>query len=74
MTIEVENAAIEMNPAKITKYAIDLATLFHKFYNAHRVDIENQDVMQARLFLCICVRDVMKNVLDMLKVEAPEIM
>lgn len=74
LTIEVENAAIEMNPAKITKYAIDLATLFHKFYNAHRVDIENQDVMQARLFLCICVRDVMKNVLDMLKVEAPEIM
>lgn len=66
------NAAKNYDPAKVTHYAIDLATLFHKFYNACRVNVEDESLMQARLFLCICVKETMKSILTMLKVDAPE--
>ena len=65
-------AAKNYDPAKVTHYAVDLATLFHKFYSACRVSVEDESLMQARLFLCICVRDTMKSILTMLKVDSPE--
>lgn len=74
LTGEIENAAKILDPSKITKYAHDLATLFHKFYNACRCDIEDKDLQTARLFLCKCVKDVMYNVLTMMKLSAPESM
>jgi len=67
-------AANTYDPAKITHYAGELATKFHRFYNAQRVMTEDESVMQARIFLCNCVRNTMKNVLSMLKIQAPESM
>jgi arginyl-tRNA synthetase len=71
---EIESAAKEYDPARITRYVLDLASLFHKFYNAQRVKGEDEALMQARLNLCICTRDVIRNVLSMLKITAPETM
>ena len=65
-------AAKNYDPAKVTQYATQLATLFHKYYNACRVNVDDNELMQARLFLCVCVRDTMKNVLSLLKIDAPE--
>ena len=65
-------AAKNYDPAKVTHYATQLATLFHKYYNACRVNVDDNELMQARLFLCVCVRDTMKNVLSLLKIDAPE--
>lgn len=67
-------AANTYDPAKMTHFACELATKFHRFYNAQRVMTEDESVMQARIFLCNCVRNTMKNVLSMLKIEAPESM
>lgn len=67
----IVNAAKNYDPAKVTHYAVELATLFHKFYNACRVNVDNEALMQARLNLCLCVKDTMKSILAMLKVEAP---
>ena len=74
LTGEIETAARTLDPSKITKYAMDLATLFHKFYNACRCDVEDKNLCNARLFLCKCVKDVMYNVLTMMKISAPESM
>lgn len=74
LTGETETAAKNLDPSKMTKYAIDLATLFHKFYNACRCDCEDSDLRTARLFLCDCTEKVLKNVLGLLKVAAPETM
>lgn len=30
--------------------------------------------MQARIYLCICVRDTIRNILEMLKIMVPESM
>lgn len=73
-TREIEEAAKVYDPARMTRYAVDLATLFHKFYNACRVKGEAEGLLQARLQLCICTRTVLKNVLSLLKIEAPEVM
>ena len=65
-------AAKNYDPAKVTHFAVDLATHFNKFYNNCRVNVEDESLRQARVTLCICVRDTMKSILNMLKVEAPE--
>ena len=74
LTGEIVEAVKKYDPAKITRYAIELATLFHKFYNSCRVVCDDESLMQARVYLCICVRDTIKNILNMLKIEAPESM
>lgn len=74
LTDEYISAAVAYDPAKITRYVIDLATLFHKFYNANRVIDENEALMCARLTLCKAVKQVIKNVLETLKISVPESM
>lgn len=71
---EIIDAAKNYDPSKMTKYAIEAATLFHKFYNACRVRGEEEALMQARLSLCIATKTVLKNVLSILKIGAPESM
>lgn len=75
LTDEIVAAAKSYDPAKITHYVIELATLFHKFYNAQRVMLDdNEGLMQARLFLCKAVKDTIYNILTMLKITAPKVM
>ena len=72
LTSEIILSAKQYDPSRITRYAIELASLFHRFYNACRVKGDDEPLMQARLFLCIIVRQVLKGVLALLKIEAPE--
>ena len=74
LTGETETAAAQLDPSRLTRYAIETATLFHKFYNACRCDVADADLQAARLFLCDCTRQVLANVLGLLKVTAPEVM
>ena len=71
---EIISSAKAYDPSKITRYAIDLATLFHKYYNSCRVMCDDENIMYARLFLCVMVRQVLRNVLKILNVDAPEVM
>lgn len=70
----INEAAKAYDPAKVTKYVIDLATMYHKFYNNCRIMGEDENVMQARLSLSLAVKQVIKNILDMLKITCPETM
>lgn len=74
LTDEIISAAKGYDPAKITHYVVELATLFHKFYNAQRVMVEDKKLMNARLYLCTAVKSTIKNILTMLKIDAPESM
>ena len=69
---EIVTAAETYDPARITRYCVELATLFHKFYNACRVDVDDPSLSKARLYLCMCVKNVLKNVLTMLKITVPD--
>ena len=70
----INEAAKAYDPAKVTKYVIDLATMYHKFFNNCRIMGEDESVMQARLSLSLAVKQVIKNILDMLKITCPESM
>ena len=74
LTDEIVASAKAYDPAKMTHYAVELATKFHKFYNACRVKGEEESLLQARLNLCSATLTVIKNVLTMLKITAPESM
>ena len=71
-TGEIILSAKEYNPSVITRYAVTLATLFHKFYNACPVKNSEENLRNARLMLCIATKTVIKNVLDLLKINAPD--
>ncbi len=71
-TDEIIAAAKDYDPARITHYVCELATKFHKFYAACRVKGIDEPLMQARLTLCSDTATVIKNVLDLIKVSAPE--
>ncbi len=73
-TEEIISSAKSYDPTRITHYVTQLATLFHKFYNACRVKDENESLMQARLSLCLAVQSVIRNVLEMFKISVPESM
>lgn len=69
----VNASARTYDPAKITKYAIELATLFHRFYDSCSVkNAETDELRLARLSLCISVKQVLENTLEILKIDAPE--
>ena len=73
LTGEVEDAAKEYAPSRMTRYCIDLASKFHKFYNAcYVIEKDNADLTAARLALCDAARVCLKNVMTMLKVTVPE--
>ena len=72
LTDEMIQAAKAYDPARITHYVTDLATLFHKFYAVCRVKGIDEPMMQARLALCSATATVLKNVLTRMKIDAPE--
>lgn len=74
LTDEIIIAARNYDPARITRYCIELATLFHKFYNACRVNVPDEELRRARIHLCLCVKNVLKNVLTMMKITVPDSM
>lgn len=73
-TGEIAGAAKTMDPSRITRYVMNLSTLFHKFYNNCRVKCDNEALCAARLYLCTAARTVIRNALQLFKVDAPEAM
>lgn len=72
LTDEIITSAKTYDPARITHYVMELATKFHKFYAACRVKGIEEPLMQARLTLCSDTATVIKNVLTLMKISAPE--
>lgn len=69
---EIDTAARHYDPSRITKYTVELATLFHKFYDACTVKNAEPQLREARLALCAATRQALANALTMLKITCPE--
>ncbi|MEE1245432.1 MAG: arginine--tRNA ligase [Acutalibacteraceae bacterium] len=72
LTDEIIASAKSYDPTKMTHYVEELATKFHKFYSSCRVKGEDEDLMQARISLCTATATAIKNVLTLMKIDAPE--
>lgn len=68
----VSDAAEKYEPSVITRYCAALAQEYNRFYFEDRVIGEEEGVMNARLLLTKCTRDVIKTALSLLGIEAPE--
>jgi arginyl-tRNA synthetase len=68
----VAGAAQNLEPHRLTKYAQDLAALFHVFYTNCRVLVDEEPLRQARLVLIEATRITLRNLLGLIGVSAPE--
>lgn len=71
---EIAAAARYREPHRIARYALDFAGLFHSFYTHCRVLGEDEAIRDARLVLVAAVQIVLRRVLDLLGIDAPETM
>lgn len=71
----VMRAHSEKEPSIIADYTYTLAQIFSTFYNACPImNVENPKLSASRLRLAKLTRDVLKLMLDLLGIEAPEVM
>ncbi|MGN1422306.1 MAG: arginine--tRNA ligase [Oscillospiraceae bacterium] len=68
----INEAAKAYDPSALTRYAFELAQSYHKFYDSCSVKDAENDVKLSRLALCEATRTALRNILALLKVEAPE--
>ena len=69
---QIEGAARELAPHLLAFYLKDLAGEFHSYYNSTRFLVEDERAKLARLALAAAVRQVLRNGLEILGVNAPE--
>ena len=67
----IERAAIASEPHLICYYLKDLASIFHSYYNTEKFIVEDQKLMNSRLFLLSGVKQVICNGLNVLGINAP---
>ena len=68
----IERAAKSSEPHLICYYLKDLAGLFHSYYNSEKFIVEDEKLMNSRLFLLNGVKQVLLNGLLVLGINAPE--
>jgi len=67
----IERAALASEPHLICYYLKDLASIFHSYYNTEKFIVEDQKLMNSRLFLLSGVKQVIYNGLTILGINAP---
>jgi len=67
----IERAALASEPHLICYYLKDLASIFHSYYNTEKFIVEDQKLMNSRLFLLSGVKQVIYNGLTVLGINAP---
>ena len=68
----VEDTANDYQLQRLPTYALELAEVFHKFYEKCQVILEDKKLMEARLSLISATKIVLKNTLDLIGISAPE--
>lgn len=68
---EIEMAVNQLAPYKITYYLLDLAGLFHEYYNKFRIVVEDKSLSLARLSLAKGCQILLKEGLNLLGIGSP---
>lgn len=70
----IERSADNYEPHLVCYYLRNLAGSFHSYYNKEKILVEDNELLQARLFLIKAIRQVIFNGLKTLGISAPETM
>lgn len=68
----VNDAAEKYEPFFISRYVVELAKDFNKYYNQVTINVEDEKLKNTRLMLCYSVKNVISEGLSLLGIEAPE--
>ncbi|MCZ8514367.1 arginine--tRNA ligase [Paenibacillus filicis] len=68
----VEQAMHKLEPSIVSRYLVDLAQSFNRFYHECPILVDDAELRAARLALVECVRITLKNGLALIGLEAPE--
>ena len=68
----LKSAVNRSEPSMVTRFAVDLAQAFNKFYYENKVMVDEPGTRAARLMLTDAVRQTLKQALYLIGVEAPE--
>jgi arginyl-tRNA synthetase len=68
----IEQASSDFQMQIFPRYAYNLASLFHEFYNKHHIIGEDSSLEKSRLLLCYATKIVIKNTLTIMDITAPD--
>ncbi|MGN0152864.1 MAG: arginine--tRNA ligase [Lachnospiraceae bacterium] len=68
----VADAAEKYEPSIVARFAMDVAQSFSRFYNADRVNVEDDQLRNARAKLVAMTKVTLKDALDLLGIQCPE--
>jgi len=70
----VSQSAESLEPHRVVYFLHELAGTFHHYYNQTRVLVDDTETALARFFLVRCVKQVIRNGLNLLGISAPQAM
>lgn len=68
----IKDSAENRQPHILANFAYELANAFHIFYNKRQVISSDNKLSKARLKLVISLQQVLKNLFNVLKIDAPD--
>lgn len=68
----IQSAMQANEPSKITRYSVELATAFNKFYQANKINVDDAELKKARVALTKATRQVLKKALYLIGIKAPD--
>jgi arginyl-tRNA synthetase len=68
----IEDTAQDYQVQRLPQYALNLAASFHQFYRDCKVLVERKETKTARLALILATKIVLKKILDLMGISAPE--
>lgn len=68
----VADAAEKYEPFLISRFAIEVAQAFNRFYNSSRINVPEIDIRNARLKLTAVTRKTLRDALALLGIDCPE--
>jgi len=70
----IDKCVILYEPQRISTYLIELAGMFHSYYNANRIISDDPDLTSARLYMVRGIIVVLRNALTIMGINTPESM
>ena len=66
------DAAEKYEPSVVARFAVDVAQAFNKFYNANRINVDEENIRNSRASLVYITKKTIKYALLLLGIECPE--
>lgn len=72
LPLAITRAADHYEPSILSKHLLDLCSIFNRYYQHHKILIDDVELRKARILLVDSIRQVIKNGLSILGLNSPE--